>query len=90
MVVDDGRFEDLGDRPVVAGVAGPPLLLLLAAYIASSLAYCVWLKHEPLIDLAIIAGGFIMRTVAAGVAAGGIRRRRGRVAAQRRCYCVGH
>ena len=29
-----------------------------------------WLKHEPVLDLAVVAGGFLMRAVAGGLAAG--------------------
>ena len=32
-------------------------------------AYALWLKHEPVIDLAIVTAGFLMRAVAGGLAA---------------------
>ena len=47
-----------------------PLLLVVGAYVAISLAYCFGLKNEPLIDIVAIASGFILRAVAGGVAAG--------------------
>lgn len=45
------------------------LVALLVAYVAVMLGYSVWLKHEPVIDLALVAGGFLMRAVAGGLAA---------------------
>src|SRR5437764_9611121 len=41
-----------------------------ATYVALSVSYTVWLKREPVIDLAVVAGGFIVRAVAGGLAAG--------------------
>ena len=32
--------------------------------------YSCWLKHEPVLDLAMVTGGFLMRAVAGGLAAG--------------------
>jgi decaprenyl-phosphate phosphoribosyltransferase len=46
------------------GVAG-----VLAAYAAITIAYCFWLKHEPVIDLAAVASGFLLRAISGGVAA---------------------
>ncbi|MGH8975068.1 MAG: decaprenyl-phosphate phosphoribosyltransferase [Acidimicrobiia bacterium] len=46
------------------GVAG-----LLAAYAAITIAYSLWLKHEPVIDLAAVASGFVLRAISGGVAA---------------------
>jgi decaprenyl-phosphate phosphoribosyltransferase len=45
------------------------LVLLLVAYIAAMVGYSLWLKHEPVIDLALVAAGFLMRAVAGGLAA---------------------
>jgi decaprenyl-phosphate phosphoribosyltransferase len=42
---------------------------LLVSYIAVMLLYTLWLKHEPVLDLTLIAGGFLMRAVAGGLAA---------------------
>ena len=33
------------------------------------LLYAVWLKHEPVLDISIVAAGFLMRAVAGGIAA---------------------
>lgn len=55
---------------VLALTSGPGLVLVVAAYLALSMAYCLALKHEPVLDIAIIATGFLLRAVAGGVAAG--------------------
>jgi len=46
------------------------LLVVLAVYVAVQLAYCLWLKHQPVIDICIVASGFLLRAVAGGVATG--------------------
>jgi decaprenyl-phosphate phosphoribosyltransferase len=46
------------------------LTLVVAGYVAITLAYSIWLKHEPVLDLATVAAGFVLRTVAGGVAVG--------------------
>ncbi len=46
------------------------LLAVIATYEAVSLVYCLALKDEPVIDIAIIASGFLLRTVAGGSASG--------------------
>jgi decaprenyl-phosphate phosphoribosyltransferase len=45
------------------------LLVVIAVYEAVQLAYCFGLKHEPVIDLCIVASGFLLRSIAGGVAA---------------------
>jgi decaprenyl-phosphate phosphoribosyltransferase len=50
-------------------LASVPLMLLLAGYTALQIAYTLRLKHEPVLDLAIVAAGFLMRAVAGGLAA---------------------
>jgi len=49
---------------------GPQLLVVLAAYVVIQLAYCLGLKHEPVLELVSVASGFLLRAVAGGVAAG--------------------
>jgi len=44
------------------------LALVVGGYAAITLAYSVWLKHEPVLDLATVAAGFVLRAVAGGVA----------------------
>jgi decaprenyl-phosphate phosphoribosyltransferase len=48
---------------------GAALLAVMAGYIALFLAYTFVLRSIALLDLAAIAGGFLLRTVAGGVAA---------------------
>jgi decaprenyl-phosphate phosphoribosyltransferase len=45
------------------------LLAVIAVYEAVQLGYCFGLKHEPVIDLCIVASGFLLRSIAGGVAA---------------------
>jgi 4-hydroxybenzoate polyprenyltransferase len=56
---------------IAIGLGGSYLLsfelaIIAAAYLLMNLAYSSWLKHIPLIDVLIIAAGFVLR-VAAGV-----------------------
>jgi decaprenyl-phosphate phosphoribosyltransferase len=53
----------------VAFSTGWPLALLLAVYIAVQLGYCFGLKHQPVVDLCIVASGFLLRSMAGGLAA---------------------
>jgi len=50
-------------------VADPQLAVLVAAYLGLQLLYAVRLKHEPVLDISIVAAGFLMRAVAGGIAA---------------------
>ncbi len=42
---------------------------VLAVYVAVTASYSVWLKHEPVVELACVSSGFILRAIAGGVAA---------------------
>jgi decaprenyl-phosphate phosphoribosyltransferase len=53
----------------VSFFANPQLWIVLAVYEAVQLGYCFGLKHQPVIDLAIVGSGFLMRSIAGGVAA---------------------
>jgi decaprenyl-phosphate phosphoribosyltransferase len=46
------------------------LSLVVGGYLLMTLAYSLWLKHEPVLDLACVASGFVLRTIAGGVAVG--------------------
>ncbi|MFF5991464.1 decaprenyl-phosphate phosphoribosyltransferase [Prauserella flavalba] len=46
------------------------LLVVLVIYEAIQLGYCFGLKHQPVVDLAIVGSGFLMRLIAGGVATG--------------------
>jgi decaprenyl-phosphate phosphoribosyltransferase len=54
---------------VIGWAADPELAILVAAYLALQLLYAVRLKHEPVLDISIVAAGFLMRAVAGGLAA---------------------
>ena len=41
---------------------------VVGAYLAVTLAYTLWLKHEPVIDIVAVAAGFVFRAIAGGVA----------------------
>ncbi|WP_406007152.1 decaprenyl-phosphate phosphoribosyltransferase [Streptomyces sp. NBC_00637] len=71
--------------PVAYGVAGalavlapaaaawlttPAVAVLLTAYLGMQLAYCVALKHVLVVDLVVVATGFLMRAMAGGLALG--------------------
>ncbi len=51
-------------------LAGSHLAVVVGAYVAVNLAYNLWLRQEPVVDLAAIASGFVLRAIAGGVAAG--------------------
>ena len=51
-------------------LAGLPLLVVLGVYIAVQLSYCFWLKHQPVLDICIVASGFLLRAIAGGAATG--------------------
>jgi decaprenyl-phosphate phosphoribosyltransferase len=45
------------------------LALVVAGYVVVTVSYSLWLKHEPVVDLAAVAAGFVLRAIAGGVAA---------------------
>lgn len=53
----------------VSWLASEQLLVVTAVYIAVQLSYCFWLKHQPVVDIAIVASGFLIRAIAGGAAA---------------------
>lgn len=52
-----------------AGVGGARLAATVGAYLVVSVAYSLWLKGIPLVELACVASGFTLRAVAGGAAA---------------------
>ncbi len=48
----------------------PALGVVLVVYALLQLGYTLWLKHRPVVDLAIVATGFLLRALAGGVASG--------------------
>jgi 4-hydroxybenzoate polyprenyltransferase len=58
----------LGTTALAAGwMLTPWFGVILAAYAFSNLLYSFWLKHVPIVDVMIVASGFVLR-VAGGVA----------------------
>jgi decaprenyl-phosphate phosphoribosyltransferase len=51
-------------------IASWQLVVVLGVYEAVQLGYCFGLKHQPVVDLAIVGSGFLMRSIAGGVAGG--------------------
>ncbi|MER7010585.1 decaprenyl-phosphate phosphoribosyltransferase [Saccharopolyspora sp. NPDC000359] len=60
----------LGGSLLISAFTSTPLLVVMAVYIAVQLGYCFGLKHQPVIDLCIVASGFLLRAIAGGAAAG--------------------
>ncbi|KQB83347.1 decaprenyl-phosphate phosphoribosyltransferase [Corynebacterium oculi] len=50
--------------------SGYGLAIVAAVYIALQLGYCFGWKHQPVIDIALVSSGFMLRAMAGGVAAG--------------------
>jgi decaprenyl-phosphate phosphoribosyltransferase len=46
------------------------LALVIGGYLVLTVVYSAWLKHEAVLDLACVAAGFVLRTIAGGVAVG--------------------
>ncbi|MGV0408865.1 decaprenyl-phosphate phosphoribosyltransferase [Corynebacterium resistens] len=49
--------------------SGSNLAIVVAVYIALQLGYCFGWKHQPVIDIALVSSGFMLRAMAGGVAA---------------------
>lgn len=55
---------------ISAPVRGGELTAVVAGYVALTVTYSVWLKHEPVVDLGAVAAGFVIRAIAGGIATG--------------------
>ncbi|MGH9116018.1 MAG: decaprenyl-phosphate phosphoribosyltransferase, partial [Acidimicrobiales bacterium] len=58
---------------MAAGIAGATVLrwqlgVVLAIYVAVQFGYSFWLKHQPVLDLATVASGFVLRGIAGAAA----------------------
>jgi len=53
----------------VAALVNVNLLIVVAVYLAAQLSYCFWLKRQPVLDICIVASGFLLRAIGGGVAA---------------------
>ena len=49
-------------------ITGGELALVIAGYVAVTTSYTLWLKNEPVVDLGIVAAGFVIRAIAGGIA----------------------
>ncbi|MFI5958019.1 decaprenyl-phosphate phosphoribosyltransferase [Cryptosporangium sp. NPDC051539] len=45
------------------------LAICVGVYVTCTTLYSNWLKHEPVVDLALVAAGFLLRSMAGGLAA---------------------
>lgn len=54
----------------VSLVASMPLTIVLVVYVVVQLSYCFWLKHQAVLDICIVASGFLLRAIAGGAATG--------------------
>jgi len=52
----------------LSGLLGAPSMLVVAAYLASSLAYAFWFKHVAVLDIVLVAGGFALRALGGAAA----------------------
>ncbi|MEF2977471.1 decaprenyl-phosphate phosphoribosyltransferase [Subtercola sp. YIM 133946] len=43
---------------------------VLGAYVVIQISYCIWLKHQPVIDIVIVASGFVLRALAGAAIVG--------------------
>ncbi len=55
---------------VAALPLGWPLLAVLATYLAITTSYSRWLKHLPILDILVVASGFVLRALAGAVVTG--------------------
>jgi decaprenyl-phosphate phosphoribosyltransferase len=53
----------------VSFLATPDLAVVIAVYIAMQMAYCFGLKHQPVLDICIVASAYLIRAIAGGAAA---------------------
>lgn len=49
---------------------GQSLAIVMVIYIGLQLGYCFGWKHQPVLDIALVSSGFMLRAMAGGVAAG--------------------
>jgi decaprenyl-phosphate phosphoribosyltransferase len=59
---------DVAALAIAAPITRGELALVIGGYIALTVSYSVWLKHEPVVDIGAVAAGFMLRAIAGGVA----------------------
>lgn len=47
---------------------GSKFVVALLVYMLSTVAYTLWFKHEPVLDISIVSFGFLLRAIAGGLA----------------------
>ncbi|MEY4136758.1 MAG: hypothetical protein RL205_886 [Actinomycetota bacterium] len=52
----------------ISAAVRPALVAVVVVYFIFTLSYSLFLKHEPVIELALLAMGFLLRAIAGGVA----------------------
>ena len=66
-----GAAVGLGGAALIGAVLlGGEFALAVGVYAVINFAYGLWLKHEPILDLAAVASGFLLRAIAGGLAVG--------------------
>jgi decaprenyl-phosphate phosphoribosyltransferase len=55
---------------VLSALVAGKFALVLVIYVAVQVAYSLWLKQEPVVDLAAVASGFVLRAIGGAVAVG--------------------
>jgi decaprenyl-phosphate phosphoribosyltransferase len=60
----------VGGLAVAGLLASTDLMWLVAGYLGLQAIYVAWAKHQPVLDLASVAAGFVIRAIAGGVAVG--------------------
>ena len=59
---------DIAALAIAAPITRGELAMVIGGYILLTVSYSVWLKHEPVVDIAAVAAGFVLRAIAGGVA----------------------
>jgi decaprenyl-phosphate phosphoribosyltransferase len=49
-------------------IAHGELALVVVGYVALTVSYSLWLKHEAVLDIGVVAAGFVIRAIAGGIA----------------------
>jgi decaprenyl-phosphate phosphoribosyltransferase len=57
-----------GAGAAITALIGWPVLAIYVTYLGLNVAYSLRLKHEPVVDIALIAAGFLLRAIAGGTA----------------------
>jgi decaprenyl-phosphate phosphoribosyltransferase len=65
-----GVVAQVGAVGLAWALAGWRLALVIALYAAFSMSYSLRLKHVPVIELACVSSGFVLRAIAGGIATG--------------------